>query len=100
MAIRSCCMVSLSRTVTQPSVSMQWYLFRALERCGLYERTDALWEPWRHMLRENLTTCTESNTNPRSDCHAWGAHALHWRFGTRSMLDRIPEKPAEAPSVQ
>ncbi|MBR5947824.1 MAG: hypothetical protein IKZ82_04125 [Clostridia bacterium] len=60
-------------SVTQPSVSMQWYLFRALERCGLYESTDALWEPWRQMLRDNLTTCTESNTNPRSDCHAWSS---------------------------
>ncbi|MDD3155881.1 MAG: hypothetical protein PHS41_13565 [Victivallaceae bacterium] len=25
----------------------------------------------------------------RSDCHAWGAHFLHWQFGKKSIFDRL-----------
>lgn len=41
-----------------------------------------------------LRTMPESFMNNwwfRSDCHAWGSHALHWHFGTLSILDPIPE---------
>jgi hypothetical protein len=61
----------------QCSVAMYFYLFRALEKVGLYERTGGLWEPWRKMLRNHLTTCVENDTDQRSDCHAWGALALY-----------------------
>ncbi len=60
------------------SVAMAYYLFRALEQVGLYEKTDELWENWRAMLRANLTTCVENDgIKGRSDCHAWGALALY-----------------------
>ena len=29
------------------------------------------------MLRDNLTTCVENNTDARSDCHAWGSLILY-----------------------
>ncbi len=62
----------------QCTVSWGYYLFRALEKSGLYERTETLWEPWRDMIRAHLTTCVESNgIKGRSDCHAWGALALY-----------------------
>ncbi len=61
----------------QCSVAMMFYLFRALEMCGMYDRTDALWNIWRDMLKKNLTTCEEDNVLSRSDCHAWGALALY-----------------------
>ena len=57
----------------QPSVAFMFYVFRALEQCGRYDKTDALWEAWREMLREHLSTCVENETDRRSDCHAWGA---------------------------
>jgi len=60
----------------QCSVAMMYYLFRALETCGLYERTDALWDTWRSMVAKNLTTCEEDSVLSRSDCHGWGALAL------------------------
>lgn len=61
------------------SVSMSYYLFRALEQVGLYERTERLWDIWREMVQDNLTTCVESKENGedgRSDCHAWGSLIL------------------------
>ncbi|WP_455501340.1 alpha-L-rhamnosidase-related protein [Gemmiger sp.] len=59
--------------LAQASVAFMFYLFRALEICGWYEKTNELWELWRKMLHDNLTTCVENDTDARSDCHAWGA---------------------------
>ena len=61
----------------QCTVAAMFYLFRALEKIGAYERTKALWETWRNMLKNNLTTCVENYVGERSDCHAWGALLLH-----------------------
>lgn len=57
----------------QASVSFMFYLFRALEICGWYEKTDELWNLWRQMVQDNLTTCVENDTDARSDCHAWAS---------------------------
>lgn len=59
--------------MAQATVAFRFYLFRALEKCGWYEKTNELWETWRQMIRDNLTTCMESDTQPRSDCHAWAS---------------------------
>jgi len=64
--------------ITSCSVAMGYYLFRALEKTGLYDYTDTLWEKWRIMLANHLTTCQENDGDyVRSDCHAWGALALY-----------------------
>ncbi len=74
---------NLQRTLEHPeqfeqcSVAMCWYLFRALERCGLYRYTDRLWNIWREMPAQHLTTCPEDPLLSRSDCHGWGALALY-----------------------
>ncbi len=65
-------------TIPQCTVAMGFYLFRALEQCGLYAHTGRLWDKWRAMLADHLTTCVESDGSyARSDCHAWGALALY-----------------------
>lgn len=61
----------------QCTVAMAYYLYRALEKCDLYEYTDELWDTWRNMIKNNLTTCVEDPVGQRSDCHAWGALALY-----------------------
>lgn len=61
----------------QCSVAMMFYLYRAVEKCSIYEKTDKLWNTWRVMVNKNLTTCEEDPVNSRSDCHAWGALALY-----------------------
>lgn len=61
----------------QCTVAMRFYLFRALEKTGLYMYSDQYWEAWRRMLRLNCTTSIESEEYARSECHAWGALALY-----------------------
>lgn len=63
--------------IPQCSVSMSFYLFLACEKLGILEEMDSMWDPWRRMLRDNLTTCVENFTDQRSDCHAWGAIMLY-----------------------
>lgn len=63
--------------VPQCSVSMSFYLLQALDLLGETEKMDALWEPWKRMLDNNLTTCVENGTDERSDCHAWGDIMLY-----------------------
>ncbi len=61
------------------SFTMMFFLFRALEKAGLYERTRELWDMWKGLLTLGCTTVPEIPVQPRSECHAWGALAL-WDF--------------------
>lgn len=61
----------------QCSVAMAFYLFRALEKTGLYAYTDEYWNIWRNMLEKEVTTCVEDAVGERSDCHAWGSLILY-----------------------
>ena len=66
------------KSLAQCSYSMKFYLFRAVEKVGLYaELFPALMDPWRKMMAENLTTWAEHEHNPRSDCHGWSACPVH-----------------------
>lgn len=62
---------------TQCTVAMRFYLFRALEKTGLYAYTDRYWNTWRKMLQMHCTTCVESEAYARSECHAWGSLILY-----------------------
>jgi len=73
------------------SVAMAFYLFRALEMANMYNKTKELWAPWQEMLKNNLTTCQENDTDARSDCHAWGSLALYELPAT--ILGVRPAKP-------
>ncbi len=61
----------------QCSVAMAFYLYRALEKTGLYEHSREYWDVWRRMLAKHSTTCIEDEVQERSDCHAWGALILY-----------------------
>jgi hypothetical protein len=65
------------RTITQCTVAMCFYLFRALEKTGLYEYTDRYWDIWRNMIANGCTTCVEEPNYSRSECHAWGSLVLY-----------------------
>ncbi|KAI0483398.1 Six-hairpin glycosidase-like protein [Xylariaceae sp. FL0804] len=62
------------------SYMMQFYTMRAFALAGdqdyesFYSR---VWEPWRRMLANNLTTWEEDDVRQRSDCHAWGSVPLY-----------------------
>lgn len=74
---------NLEKTLLSPekypqcSVAMAFYLFRALEKSGLYAWTRKYWDIWRRMLKKHVTTCVEDEVGERSDCHAWGALILY-----------------------
>ena len=80
--------------LAQSSVSFMFYLFRALEKCSWYEKTDDLWNLWRKMVENNLTTCVENDTDERSDCHAW-ASLLCWELPA-AVLGVRPAAPGFA----
>lgn len=63
--------------VLKCSFSMAFYLFRALEKADIYDRTSELLNQWIGMLSLHLTTLPEMPTEPRSDCHAWSALPLY-----------------------
>jgi len=74
--------------VLKCSFSMAFFLFRALERAGMYQRTRALITQWTDLFRLNLTTLPETPEEPRSDCHAWSAlplyEMIHCMLGIKS----------------
>ncbi len=59
------------------SYPQQFYLLRALEQCGRYELSEAIWKDFADLLPLNITTLPETPVAPRSDCHAWSALALY-----------------------
>lgn len=61
------------KSLHRMSLSQAFYLFRALEKMGLYELSSSMWTPWETMIKQGLDTWAETVDNPRSDCHAWSA---------------------------
>ena len=75
---RRCLLRSIRETgFAKCSVSMCFYLFRAMEKTGIYEYTDRYWNVWRQMVSNHCSTCVEAEFYARSECHAWGALALY-----------------------
>ncbi|MDI6617109.1 MAG: alpha-L-rhamnosidase C-terminal domain-containing protein [Clostridiales bacterium] len=68
---------TMKMDIPKASYAMSFYLFRALEIAGLYDRMDELLDKWRDLLDLNLTTWVEDPVNQRSDCHGWGALPLY-----------------------
>ena len=52
-------------------------LFRACEAAGCYDLTSRQMEWWKHLLDEHCTTCPETPSNSRSECHAWSALPMY-----------------------
>lgn len=55
------------------SYSMSFFLFRALEEAGIYEKSIHIWQTWRELLKYNITTWPEDPVTQRSECHGWSA---------------------------
>jgi len=83
-----------NKSLAQCSVSFCFYMFRALEKAGLYDQTEVVWAPWREMLENHLTTCVENATDGRSDCHAWGSVIIYELLAV--ILGVRPAKPGYA----
>ncbi len=64
-------------TLVQCSFMQNFYLFRALEKVGMYDETLKLWDKWESFLQLHCTTFPETPFDPRSDCHGWSALPLY-----------------------
>jgi hypothetical protein len=51
----------------------KFYLFRALQKCGMGDEYLNQLGPWKNMVDMGLSTFAETDINPRSECHAWSA---------------------------
>lgn len=69
---------TMNEKMSQVSYAMSFFLFRALEKTGLYSKyAQGLLNVWRGMIDQNLTTWVEDPVSQRSDCHGWGALPLY-----------------------
>lgn len=67
-------------TFSRCSYVMKFYAFRAFAMAGddVYEAFwPNMWDPWRAMLANNLSTWEEDDVRQRSDCHAWGSVPIY-----------------------
>lgn len=68
------------RKFSKCSYMMQFYALRAFSLAGdtAYESFWAsVWDHWRQMLTNNLSTWEEDDVRQRSDCHAWGSVPIY-----------------------
>ena len=78
-----------NKNLFQSSYSMNFYLFRALEMTGMYEKTAGYLKRWESMMDKHMTTWCEEPRLQRSDCHGWSSLPI---FEYTNMLLGI--KPA------
>ena len=63
--------------LSKSSFSMNYYLFRAMEKCGKAERIFDNLAGWKKMIDLHCTTWCENPDDPRSECHAWSSAPLY-----------------------
>ncbi len=63
--------------VIECTFSTSFELFRALEHAGMYAITKKLLDKWIRLLDLGCTTCPETPTESRSECHAWSALPMY-----------------------
>jgi hypothetical protein len=61
------------KDIIQSTLYFKFYLFRALQKCGMSNSYLDLLTPWKNMLAKGMTTFGETDINPRSECHGWSA---------------------------
>jgi len=73
--------VFAGKDVTPVTVYFSHYLFDACFKCGLADEFFRRLDLWRSYVAANMSTLQEmpphGGRDPRSDCHAWGAHPLY-----------------------
>ncbi len=55
----------------------RFYLFRALEKHGMYDLSEGEWDIWKEFLGKNLTTVPEQPGMSRGDSAGWAAAMLY-----------------------
>jgi hypothetical protein len=85
--------------IVRTSLAMAFYVFRAASLAGVYEELwDEMIRPWQAMLKQNLTTWAEFETNPRSDCHGWSATPIYEIVREIAGV-KVPQADINSPAV-
>ncbi len=64
-------------SVPKASFSMNYYLFRALEKSGHYDLITEYLPGWESMIDKHCTTWCEAPYDKRSECHGWSSAPLY-----------------------
>lgn len=65
---------AMTESISKCTFSFGFYLFRALEIAGLYDKyASTLLDGWREMIDLGCTTWAEKPNDSRSECHGWSA---------------------------
>ena len=90
---RRACEKMFSPALSACSFSMNYYVFRALEKCGRYDLAfEKVLPKWLPMLENHCTTwCEDTTKAPRSECHAWSCAPLY-EFSAHVLGVRADEK--------
>lgn len=67
----------MNEDVSRCTFSMNYYLFRALEKADCYKYSDRIMEGWQKMLDMHCTTWCENPDSPRSECHGWSSAPIY-----------------------
>ena len=76
------------KDISRCTFAMNYYLFRALEKCGRYDLAFPFFDQWKKMLDDHCTTWCENPDSPRSECHAWSC-APYYEFLTNILGVKI-----------
>ncbi len=60
-------------SLIQATIYFKFYLFRALQKCGMGDLYLSQLDPWKKMLNNGMTTFGERDGIMRSECHGWSA---------------------------
>ncbi|WP_040006601.1 alpha-L-rhamnosidase-related protein [Fibrisoma limi] len=69
----------------------QFYNARALQKTGLGDQYLPSLQAWRNMIDQGLSTFSEWEVQPRSDCHAWSASPNYYLLSLVSGI--LPAAP-------
>lgn len=67
----------LDDNISKCSFSMNYFVFRALEKTGLYKYAGKVMDGWETMLDKHCTTWCENPGPCRSECHGWSSAPIY-----------------------
>ena len=90
------CLKAMDETqgLSRCSVYFSYYLFEAFFKLGRGDLFLKRLDLWRDYVKDGLRTTPEHPGEPRSDCHAWGAHPLY--FMQTGLAGVAPSAPGFA----
>ena len=60
-------------SLIQATIYFKFYLFRAMQKCGMGDLYLSQLDPWKKMLANGMNTFGERDGIMRSECHGWSA---------------------------